>query len=164
MDSNRQREGGAVGKYTGKIIYPKGFFEIRIHIHANTHREGGLLWFWGYGQGIFDYKEELIHWYSPHVVFLMVGGNDLGNPNLSALDVASQIHDLTSFFVDSEGCYLMFVASITPRSSYPYLDSAYPQKVANCNKFLRALFEVEENMFYWTLWGLSNSSTDIMSW
>ena len=57
----------------------------------------------------------------------------------------------------------MFVASITDRTSYTYLDPSYPHKVGDCNKYLRALFEVEENKFYWTLRGLYNPSAEIMS-
>ena len=101
-------------------------------------------------------------WYAPHVVFLMVGGNDLTNPNLSALDVASSIHDLAKHLIDSEGCYMVFVASITGRTSYPYLNPSYPQKVGDCNQYLRVLFESEENMFYRTLRGLYNPSTEVM--
>ena len=50
----------------------------------------------------------------------------------------------------------------TSHSSYSYLDPAYPQKVGDCNKYLGALFEVEDNNFYWTLRGLYNPSSEIM--
>ena len=70
----------------------------------------------------------------------MVGGNDLSDPNLSALDVASRIHNLATLLVESKGCYFVFVASITDRTSYLCLDPSYPQKVGDCKKYLRPLF------------------------
>ena len=57
---------------------------------------------------------------------------------------------------------MVFIASITGRTSYPYLNPSYPQKVGDCNQYLRVLFEAEENMFYCTLRGLYNPSTEVM--
>ena len=56
------------------------------------------------------------------------------DPTLLALDVASRIHDLAKYLVDSGDCSLVFVASITGRTSYPNLNPSYPQKVGDCNK------------------------------
>ena len=64
--------------------------------------------------------------------------DDLTDPTLSALDVASRIHDLAKYLVDSEGCYLEFAASITGRTSYPYLNPSYPQKVGDCKNTLES--------------------------
>ena len=131
--------------------------DMALGERLDFHGKGGIT-----TQGIFDHDMEWVRWYAPHVVFLMVGGNDLTDPTLSALDVASRIHDLAKYLVDSEGCYVVFVASITGRTSYPNLNPSYPEKVGDCNKYLRVLFEVEENMFYCTLRGLYNPSTEVM--
>ena len=133
------------------------FLDMALGERLDFHGMGGRT-----VQGIFDHDMEWVRWYAPHVVFLMVGGNDLTNPNLSALDVASSIHDLAKHLIDSEGSYVVFVASITGRTSYPYLNPSYPQKVGDCNQYLRVLFEAEENMFYRTLRGLYNPSTEVM--
>ena len=42
----------------------------------------------------------------------MVGGNDLCHPSRSALEVASNIHNLALSIADMEGCHWVFVASI----------------------------------------------------
>ena len=133
------------------------FLDMALCERLDFHGMGGRT-----AQSIFDHNMEWVRWYAPHVVFLMVGGNDLTDPTLSALEVASRIQDLTKYLVDSEGCYLVFVASITGCTSYPYLKTSYPQKVGDCNKYLGVLFEVEENMFFHTLRGLYNPSTEVM--
>ena len=37
MDSNRQGEGGAAGKYTGKIINPKSKVNVRVVLDPGVH-------------------------------------------------------------------------------------------------------------------------------
>ena len=118
------------------------FLDTALDERLDFHGTGGRT-----TKGICDYDQEWGRWYSPHVIFLMVGGNDLIDPNLSALDVASRIHNLAKSLVETEGCYFVFVASITDRTSYPYLDPSYPQIVGDCNKYLKALFEAEVNFF-----------------
>ena len=66
---------------------------------------------------------------SPHVVVLVVGGNDLCHPSTLALEVASTIHDLALSIADMEGCHWVFVASIPPRRSYPLVSPVYPERV-----------------------------------
>ena len=66
--------------YTHKV-FPDMALSQRVDFHGIMGRRA---------QGIFDFEEKWNRWYSPHVVFFMLGGNALSNSNLSALDVASK--------------------------------------------------------------------------
>ena len=97
-----------------------------------------------------------VHRISPHVVILMVGGNDLTNPARSPHEVASDIHALALSILEMELCYLVLVGGIPPRVTYPWMDPTYPDRVQHCNFILRNLLEVEENISCFKLRGLVN--------
>ena len=63
----------------------------------------------------------------------MVGGNDLRNPATTALNVASDIHDLALSLSGMESCHMVFVASIPPRVSYPDMCPGYLDQIEHCN-------------------------------
>ena len=110
-------------------------------------------------QGIKDDWDNICR-ISPHVMILMVGGNDLCNPATSALEVASAIHDLALSLSEMKG-HRVFVASIPPRLSYPNLCPEYPDLIHNCNLILRNLLEVENNISYFKLRGLFVPNTKV---
>ena len=91
-------------------------------------------------QGIKDDCDNICR-ISPHVVILMVGGNDLCNPATSALKVASDIHDLALSLSEMKGCHRVFVAFIPTRLSYPNVCPEYPDHIHHCNLILRNLFK-----------------------
>ena len=99
---------------------------------------------------------ESVRQISPHVVILMVGGNDLSDPAMSPLKVASDINDLAVFISAMESCYTVLVRGILPQLSYPGMDPVYQERVHHCNFILRNLLEVEEPISYFKLRGLSN--------
>ena len=57
----------------------------------------------------------------PHIIILMVGGNDLCDPNASPLRTASDIHDLAVTLVNIVRCHRVFACSIPPRATYPHV-------------------------------------------
>ena len=100
-------------------------------------------------EGIKSHDMKEIRRNSPHVVILMVGGNDLCNTATSALKMASDIHDLALSFSGMEGCHMVFVASIPPRTSYPDMCPGYLDRIKHCNLILRNLLEVENEISVW---------------
>ena len=93
---------------------------------------------------------------SPHVVILMVGGNDLCDPAKSELEVASDIHGLALSIAAIESCGTVLVGAIPPQLSYPSITPAYPERVEHCTFILRNLLEVEETISYFKIRGLSD--------
>ena len=89
--------------------------------------------FLGYGgrtvSGIRDKDMQEIRRISPHVVILMVGGNDLTSATVSPLRVASDIHELALSIAAVESCVKVLVGAIPPRVSYPSTTPAYPERV-----------------------------------
>ena len=63
----------------------------------------------------------------------MVGGNDLCDPSMLALKVASNVYDLALSLSAMECCYMVFSASILPRLSYLVMYPDYLDRVNHCN-------------------------------
>ena len=99
----------------------------------------------------------------PHVIILMVGGNDLCDPKTSPLKVASDIHDLAMRLLHTDACYMVFVLSIPPRASYPAVNPTFIERVDECNKILHQLLDSEEEVYYWKIRGLHNPTVDIFT-
>ena len=95
----------------------------------------------------------------PHVIILMVGGNDLCDPNSSPLTVATNIFDLAVTLEHSDLCEYVIVTSIPTRLKYPALSPSFPSRVSQCNHFLRHLLEPERRLQYWKHYGLANPVT-----
>ena len=99
--------------------------------------------------------------FAPHVVILMVGGNDLTSPTASPLGVASGIHDLALSIAAVPSCVKVLVGAIPPRRSYPSTVPAYPGRVDRCNFILRNLLQVEESAAYFKIRGLIDPVRDL---
>ena len=120
------------------------------HFHGFVQLSMGLqnasrldLSFLGYGgrtvSGIRREDMQDIQGFSPHVVILMVGVNDLTSATASALGVASDIHELALSLAAAASCEKVMVGAIPPRVSYPSTAPAYPERVDHCNFILRNL-------------------------
>ena len=76
--------------------------------------------FLGYGgrtvSGIESEDMQAIKRFAPHVVILMVGGNDLTSPTASPLGVASDIHELALSIAAVQSCVKVLVGAITRRT------------------------------------------------
>ena len=99
--------------------------------------------------------------FAPHVVILMVGGNDLTSPTASPLGVASGIHDLALSIAAVPSCVKVLVGAIPPPRSYPSTALAYPGRVDRCNFILRNLLQVEESAAYFKIRGLIDPVRDL---
>ena len=68
--------------------------------------------------GIRSEDMQEIQRFSPHMVILMVGGNDLTSATASALGLASDIHELALSLAAAASCEKVMVGAIPPRVSY----------------------------------------------
>ena len=98
--------------------------------------------------------------FSPHVVILMVGGNDLTSPTASPLGVASDIHDLALSIAAVQSCKGAG-GGYPSRQSYPSTVQAYPGRVDRCNFILRNLLQVEESAAFFKIRGLIDPVRDL---
>ena len=111
--------------------------------------------------GIESEDMQVIKRFAPHVVILMVGGNDLTSPTASPLGVASDIHELALSIAAVQSCVKVLVGAIPPRRSYPSTGPAYPERVDRYNFILRNLLQVEESAAFFKIRGLIDPVRDI---
>ena len=145
---------------------PPDAFQGSVHLSMGLNGSSRLdLSFLGHGgrtvSGIESEDMQVIKRFAPHVVILMVGGNDLTNPTASPLGVASDIHELALSIADVQSCVKVLVGAIPPRRSYPSTGPAYPDRVRRCNFILRNLLQVEESAGFFKIRGLIDPVRDI---
>ena len=97
----------------------------------------------------------------PHVIVLLVGGNDLCAPEATSLQVASAIHDLAVTLAQLDRCQEVFVCAIPLREKCPRVTPSFNNRVQHCNNILGDLLEPEEMIDFFSLRGLYNSPTPL---
>ena len=112
-------------------------FQGSVHLSMGLDDSSRLdLSFLGHGgrtvSGIESEDMQVIKRFAPHVVILMVGGNDLTSPTASPLGVASDIHKLALSIASVQSCVKVLVGAIPPRRS---------ERVDRCNFILRNLLQ-----------------------
>ena len=145
---------------------PPDKFQGSVHLSIGLDDSSRLdLSFLGHGgrtvSGIESEDMQVIEGFAPHVVILMVGGNDLTSPTASPLGVASDIHELVLSIAAVQSCVKVLVGAIPPRQSYPSTGQAYPERVDRCNFILRNLLQVEESAAFFKIRGLIDPVRDI---
>ena len=118
----------------------QGFVQLSMGLVDSSKLDLSFLGRGGRTVGTIEIEDmQEIERFAPHVVILMVGGNDLTSPTASPLGVASGIHDLALSIAAVPSCVKVLVGAIPPRRSYPSTVPAYPGRVDRCNFILRNL-------------------------